>query len=1021
MAMKLSIVLPTYNESNWLPETVKKIDKAIENSSLKSAELLIIDDGSTDDTETIVAKCIKRHNIKIKYIKQKNSGRFLARKKGVDNARYDTLLFIDSRVHIHKNSLRYVEEYIKKNPEDSVWNAHVYVEKKNNVFARFWDVVTCIAWRRYFSNPKHISYGLKDFDYYPKGTTCFLAPTRTIKESMRTFATEATDLKRANDDTLLIKSIVATSNIHISPQFNCVYHARSTLKKFLNHAYHRGQVFVDGFLHKGNRYFYPLVSVLAGTLVSLLAMVLRPSLIILLPVLLALFMVACGIGSRIVKIKAISWRDSLWFTILSVPFAAFYLAGIWKAVIARLKKSPYFWAFAIYLAWLLFIYRGILGDMSHRVINGPSDATGLMWLNHAYGKTPWWQYTHLSNYPVGENLWNPLYFVSQLIYIPYWALSKIFGSIPGYYILEGIGFIFSAMMMFAFLRWLLKSKSFFPALFGGLAVSFTPYLIVKSTSHPSYVFNGILTGLLWLLLLYVHNPNKRYTLLIGVLMGALVYFDPYFVLLAGMVYVIFWVSVLVYNKFKFIKLAKLHAKNLLLSWTALIIVSLPGLLAYRLNLVQTSSILEQGRGDTIGDAVAYAARVWEYVLPPFHHPLAPYKLRNFENFHLHGSNFTENTLYLGVVVSLLALVGFIVLTRHGIGQNFMRPNKNLLLVIAFSLIIGGFLFSLPPYFHIGTQKIFLPSYLVISITSAWRVFARLVLLIQMGLAIFSAVGIQYIFNILKSRNKKILFALVCTAVLFFDYLISLPVWNLNTAQPVYGLIKSDKSIDALAEYPLLDPPQGSYFTLYTAYQLNHNIPSINSNLSNSNYKLYRGSLANLNNWQTVRVLRAMGIDMVIVHTHTTDEPSQLKYLTRSAFSDDEVAHDKASIYPLGGGDILECVVVPSMGFDGPSTAGYSDAEYFMHKSGKIELQKVLGSSFNCDGYRKLNLDFYTFEKRSRNLVIKQGENVLWRGQSNGYEDHQLISIVADASKPIEIIPDDPPADFSLVLSNMIAE
>lgn len=51
------------------------------------------------------------------------------------------------------------------------------------MYARFWEAITFVAWRRYFANPRDMSYGIKDFDMYPKGTTCFFVPKTVIEDA----------------------------------------------------------------------------------------------------------------------------------------------------------------------------------------------------------------------------------------------------------------------------------------------------------------------------------------------------------------------------------------------------------------------------------------------------------------------------------------------------------------------------------------------------------------------------------------------------------------------------------------------------------------------------------------------------------------------------------------------------------------------------------------------------------------------------------------------------------------------
>ncbi|MEI8187471.1 MAG: glycosyltransferase family A protein [Candidatus Saccharibacteria bacterium] len=340
--ISISVILPTYNESSWLPNTLAALDKSISNSkNLKDVEIIIVDDGSTDDTKKVINNISKQIKTNLIYIKQKNSGRFLARKKGIERANYEVILFIDSRVHIGTESLNYISQKLVDNPEKNIWNAHVYVYKKNNIYARFWDVITSVAWHKYFSNPREVSYGIDEFDYFPKGTTCFLAPKKLINEAIINFESNSNNSKESNDDTLLIKFLATKQNINISPDFNCMYFSRSSLDKFLKHAYHRGQVFVDGFLRKdGNRYYLPLLFflILSVPIVALLVALLfsAPYLCLFL---LLLFFLILYLVLTIYKVKSI---DSFSFLFLLPLFASVYGLGIWIATINnRLAKKQH--------------------------------------------------------------------------------------------------------------------------------------------------------------------------------------------------------------------------------------------------------------------------------------------------------------------------------------------------------------------------------------------------------------------------------------------------------------------------------------------------------------------------------------------------------------------------------------------------------------------------------------------------------------------------------------------------------
>lgn len=331
---QLSIIIPAYNAESWLDPTTKKIDDAVRVAKC-TAELIIINDGSKDDT-LATARNLKLENIKnIRVLTHDNSGRFLTRKRGVDAAKYETILFIDTRVWIDANSLKYVFEQREAHPDRIVWNGDVSVAKKGNIIARFGDAVTCIGWRRYHGNPRLLSYDINDFDYYPKGTGLFMAPTRLIKEAISWFEKTTTDVKNSSDDTLMIRYIAERERIWISPSFTCTYFARTTIRAFISHTFYRGQFFVDGFMRKGTRFYYPLIAFLTACFVLCAVALFYPFVI---PFYLMTFAVLWISELFVALVLRINVMDALSLFALSPIFAVVYGGGIWRAVIRRFLK-----------------------------------------------------------------------------------------------------------------------------------------------------------------------------------------------------------------------------------------------------------------------------------------------------------------------------------------------------------------------------------------------------------------------------------------------------------------------------------------------------------------------------------------------------------------------------------------------------------------------------------------------------------------------------------------------------------
>lgn len=122
---KVSIIIPVYNNENYISQCIE----SVENQTYKNYEIIIIDDGSTDDSLKLCKKFEKR-NDKIKVISINNGGVSNARNIGIKNASGDYVCFIDSDDYVMPT---YIESLIKKmNNKCLVISAYsVFNEKKD--------------------------------------------------------------------------------------------------------------------------------------------------------------------------------------------------------------------------------------------------------------------------------------------------------------------------------------------------------------------------------------------------------------------------------------------------------------------------------------------------------------------------------------------------------------------------------------------------------------------------------------------------------------------------------------------------------------------------------------------------------------------------------------------------------------------------------------------------------------------------------------------------------------------------
>jgi glycosyltransferase involved in cell wall biosynthesis len=324
-APSLSIVMPVHNEAAHLPATVRALLSAVDGSGF-DAELVLVDDGSTDGS-AYVARSVADGRVSLNVVLQPNRGRFDARRAGLAEARGDFVLFLDSRVLLGQDALRFVRTRLQSAP---VWNGHVYVDA-DNALGEFWRLLAELAWRDYFDNPRTTSFGVAEFDRFPKGTTCFLAPRALLESAFARFRSHYANIRLANDDTPILREVASEEPIHISPEFSCVYSPRTTLAGFLRHAVHRGTVFLDGHGTPESR-FFPVVAAFFPMSAALALAALRH------PRLVPLALAACGAAAAAYGAHAgRSARDVQVLATVTPVYAVGHSIGMWRGLFELLR------------------------------------------------------------------------------------------------------------------------------------------------------------------------------------------------------------------------------------------------------------------------------------------------------------------------------------------------------------------------------------------------------------------------------------------------------------------------------------------------------------------------------------------------------------------------------------------------------------------------------------------------------------------------------------------------------------
>lgn len=125
----ISIIVPIYNTERYLE---KCLDSLV-NQTLKNIEIILINDGSPDNSEKIIKKYLKKYSDKIVYYKKENEGQGVARNYAIKLARGEYLTFVDSDDFVEKTMLEELYNKVKDESADIVVSTKMYEIKSETL------------------------------------------------------------------------------------------------------------------------------------------------------------------------------------------------------------------------------------------------------------------------------------------------------------------------------------------------------------------------------------------------------------------------------------------------------------------------------------------------------------------------------------------------------------------------------------------------------------------------------------------------------------------------------------------------------------------------------------------------------------------------------------------------------------------------------------------------------------------------------------------------------------------------
>lgn len=125
--VKLSVIIPMYNSEKY----IEKCIKSIAQQSFRNIEIIVIDDGSSDNSAMLV-KYMAERDERIRLYQQLNYGVSAARNEGVKRAEGNYITFVDADDYLQPDTYAHIlSNMLEKNIQNAIY-AYEYVDDRNN-------------------------------------------------------------------------------------------------------------------------------------------------------------------------------------------------------------------------------------------------------------------------------------------------------------------------------------------------------------------------------------------------------------------------------------------------------------------------------------------------------------------------------------------------------------------------------------------------------------------------------------------------------------------------------------------------------------------------------------------------------------------------------------------------------------------------------------------------------------------------------------------------------------------------
>jgi hypothetical protein len=514
-------------------------------------------------------------------------------------------------------------------------------------------------------------------------------------------------------------------------------------------------------------------------------------------------------------------------------------------------------ALAVIVTWPLVEHLG------SAIFGYPGDSTGgiaYIWLldhkvgYHVVGTT----HMGLTGAPFGWDQASIINLQWSFVFFPAFLAAKAVGEVAAYNLIVLSGLVLSSLSMYLLVR--LLGATPLVAGWAGLAYTIFPWHIEKAGGHVTFVHLEGFPLLLLAVLAWHRRPGWRRAGLIAgasaVLWTTAGYFGVVALVALG---VLLPAAALVQRSRVGTRIAAAHlavaggfALAVPLAISALTVIGSPG--------GEISSPRD------LGSLSTYGARPWEFVLPSYRNPIFGDDVGPFLVTHLHGSNFSETSLYVGWVTLALAagFVAFAVLRRRR-----LPPEHRLLAAVLVVLGVVAVAFSLPspiPRTHIPG-----PSRLVWEFLPQFRVATRFIALVMTALVPLAALGLEELRRSVASLPRvggaaAVALCLAAAAATTAEFWIDASTTDVSRRPPYYEVV-SRAPPGNLAEYPLAKAEQ-AVNSDYLFWQRIHERPLVNGAAADTFAEAVGQSVIDPASPETPASLAALGVTAVVVRPST---------------------------------------------------------------------------------------------------------------------------------------------------------